>query len=87
MTIRTALASDEAEVRRLASKLYGLREMFEGGEADWKSTYDRSKAAGGGKRYSSEAKRLRDSLGGVERQISRIIAELQVFQRAEDDFD
>ena len=50
MTIRTALASDEDEVRRLASKLYGLREMFEGGEADWKSTYDRSKAAGGGKR-------------------------------------
>ena len=45
--VKAALASDKAEVRRLASDIYGVRERSKGAKADQKYTTNRSKEAEG----------------------------------------
>ena len=76
-----------AEVCRLTSGIDGVRERSEGDETDQKALVDRAEAAEGIKKERAEAKRLCDSLGEAEGRRYRIIAELQGFQRAENDFD
>ena len=87
MTARAALASANAKVRRIASEIDRVRERSKGDEADWKATTDRVEVAESRKRERAEADRLHDSLGEGETKSPGIVAELQVFRRAKENFD
>ena len=77
--------SSEAEVRRIASNLDGVREWSKGGNADCRDAINRVKAAEGRKR--NKAKRLCNSLWDAEAQRYSIIAEIQGLRRHKHDFD
>ena len=77
--------SAEAKAHRLASKIDGVRERSKGSEADQRAAVDRSEDMVGRERV--EAKRLQNSLEEEEGRRDGLIDELQVFRRAEDDFD
>ena len=82
VTVGAALVSSESEVRRLASKIDGVRERYKGAEANQKATVNRAEAEEGSKR--SNANRISNILRKADRQRSGIIAELQGFRRAKE---
>ena len=67
--------SDEVEVRRIASKIEGVREWFKGDEADRRAAINRSKVVEG--RNRNNVDRLSNSLGETEVQTYGIIAEIR----------
>ena len=87
MTVRSALASAEDEVHKIASKLEGVRECPKGAEANRKATTDRAEDAEGSKRERDKAERLSDILLESEIQRSGIIVKLQGFQSDREDFN
>ena len=77
--------SAKVEVRRLASKIDGVREWSKGDEADQRDAINRATATEGRKRYN--VIRIIDSLGETEGKRYDIIAKLQRFWRGENNFD
>ena len=82
VTVGAAIVSSESEVRRLASKIYGVRERSKEAEANQKATVNRAEAEEGSKR--SNANRVSSILRKADRRRSGIIAELQGFRRAKE---
>ena len=60
VTTRDTLTSAKVEINRLASKLNGVGEQFEGTETDWRTSASMAKAAAEMER--SKAKRLHNSM-------------------------
>ena len=77
----------EVDVHRLASKFYRARKRSEGAKADWKAAINIDEAEEGRIREMDDSERLIDSMGESEGRRYRIISKLQVFQRAEKNFN
>ena len=75
VTTRATLTSAKVEINRLASKLNGVGEQFEGTETDWRTSASMAKAAAEMER--SKAKRLHNSMKEGQGQRDRRIGNLK----------